>query len=237
MEINMIADMNTDNGSVLGTRVAGKLKCRPPDFQSLICKTEDTKIIRINPNGFNTSGMEIYKNESYSPYGLGHDTFQVNFNKEGVESYGLESSDDEASKWIIDMIRLITNQLSIGADLENRRSDEQFKKLENFTVGECETEFKISRKRINGEMKNDLRYKIIPTLTTKQFVYAADEEIEIEKRRNIQNCPRRKEYFFGTRYNKGIVLRDVYNNLVSCLFMKSKFFFYCFDYLLLCFNC
>lgn len=226
MEINMIAAMHSDNGSFLGTRMAGKLKCRPQDAQNLICKIVDTKIIRIHPKSFNTSGMDIYQNESYSPYGLGRDNFQVKFNKEGIETYILEKTDRPAEVWIIDMIRLITNQLSVGADLENRRNDEQFKKLENFTVGECETEFKISRKRIDSKLsQKELRYKIVSTLVSKQFDFSPDEKIEIEKRRNIQNCPRRKEYFFGTRYTKGIVLRDVYNNLVSeVIFLNFKSF-------------
>ncbi|XP_051162582.1 uncharacterized protein LOC127282409 isoform X1 [Leptopilina boulardi] len=219
MEINMIAAMNTDNGSILGTRVSGELKCRPhlSDTTILICRTEDTKIIRTYPNGFNTTGIEIFKNESYSPYGLGHDLYQVKFNNEGIENYGLESNNDDASKWIIDMIRLITNQLSIGFQLENRRNDEQFKKLENFTVGECETEFKISRKKQmnNNNNNNNGEPKIIPIFDQSKFIFGPYDEIEIEKRRNIQNCPRHKEYFFGTRYNKGIVLKDVYNKLIS----------------------
>ena len=218
--------MDMDNGSFLGTRMAGKLKCRPQDAQNLICKTEETKIIRIHPKGFNSSGMEIYQNESYSPYGLGRDNFQIKFNKEGIESYILENTDRPAQVWIIDMIRLIANQLSIGADLENRRNDEQFKKLENFTVGECETEFKITRKQIDSKQnQKELKFKIVSTLASKQFDFSPEEKIEIEKRRNIQNCPRRKEYFFGTRYNKGIVLRDVYNDLVSeFVFLNIKFF-------------
>ncbi|XP_033222323.1 uncharacterized protein LOC117176266 [Belonocnema kinseyi] len=228
MEINMIAAMHIDNGSFIGTRMAGKLKCRPKEPHNLICKIEDTKIIRVHPKGFNTSGMEIYQNESYSPYGVGRDNFLVKFNKEGIENYILEKTDRPAEVWIIDMIRLITNQLSIGADLENRRNDEQFKKLENFTVGECETEFKISRKRIVIKLsQKELKYKIISTLASKQFDFSPDEKIQIEKRRNIQNCHRRKEYFFGTRYTKGIVLRDVYNNLKSSssriVFSKDSF--------------
>lgn len=218
MEINMIAAMNTDNGATLGTRVSGELKCRPNDLNLLICRTEDTKIIRTHPNGFNTSGIEVPRNESYSPYGLGHDLFQVNFNNDGIESYSLESANDEASKWIIDMIRFITNQLSIGFVLDERRNDEQFKKLENFTIGECETEFKISRRKdVNNSNKGA---KFIPTFSQSKFIFDPLDEIEIEKRRNIQNCPRHKEYFFGTRYIKGIVLKDVYNKLVSYSFFK-----------------
>ncbi|XP_043475543.1 uncharacterized protein LOC122507091 [Leptopilina heterotoma] len=231
MEINMIAAMNTDNGATLGTRVSGELKCRPNDTNLLICRTEDTKIIRTHPNGFNTSGIEIPRNESYSPYGLGHDLFQVKFNNEGIESYSLESANDEASKWIIDMIRFITNQLSIGFVLDDRRNDEQFKKLENFTVGECETEFKISRRKdVNNNSNNNNNNKgpkIIPIFDQTKFIFGPFDEIEIEKRRNIQNCPRHKEYFFGTRYIKGIVLKDVYNKLMSS---TSRIKFSTFDF-------
>ena len=224
MEINMIAAMNMNNGTLLGTRMFGKLKCRPQDSRSLICRTDDTKIMKIKPKGFNTSEMEIFENDCCSPYGLGSDNFEVKFNENGITSYVLEDTNRPAQVWIIDMIRLITNQLSIGSDLENRRNDEQFKKLENFTVGECETEFKINRKRITKmENQKELKYKIVSILGSKQFDFSADEKIEIEKRRNIQNCPRRKEYFFGTRYNKGIVLRDVHNNLVSHVILLVHF--------------
>ena len=222
LEVNMIAAMNMDNGTLLGTRLSGKLKCRPhpQDSLSLICRTEDTRIIRIMPEGFYTSGLQVYKNESYSPMGIGRDNFQIKFNKEGIESYILEDTKRPSQVLIIDMIRLVANQLSIGADLEKQRFNNHFKKLENYTVGECETEFSISRKPIEEvESRRKMKYKLVSAFPEKKFDFTDDEKIEIEKKRNIDNCPRRKEYFFGTRYTMGIVLRDVFNDLVS-VFIK-----------------
>ena len=214
----MIAAMNMDNGTLLGTRMSGKLKCRPnpQNSLSLICKTENTNIIRIHPQGFHTSGLEVYKNISYAPIGLGRDQFQINFNKEGIENYILENTKRPSQAAVIDMIRLIANQLSIGADLEKQGFDNQFKKMENFTVGECETEFQVNRKPIEKrEIRRKMKYKIISAMTEKQFDFSDKERIEIKKRRNIEKCSRRKEYYFGTRYTLGIVIRDVFNDLVS----------------------
>lgn len=207
-----------DNGTLLGTRVEGKLKCRPhlEDSTSLICRTEDTKLIRIHPIGFYNSGFEIYKNESFAQFGISRDHFQIKFNKEGIESYILEDSKRPSEVFVADMIRLIANQLSIGVDWEKQRYETNFQKMENFTIGQCETEFTISRMPLEESIsRRKIKYKYFSTFPDKQFNFSEDEKLIIEKKRNIDNCPRKKEYFFGTRYIYGIVLRDVYNDLVS----------------------
>ncbi|XP_051162584.1 uncharacterized protein LOC127282409 isoform X3 [Leptopilina boulardi] len=216
LELNMIASMNNDNGTLLGTRVAGKLICRPKDLKNLICRTEETKIIRIHPEGFYTSDIDISKNDSYSLFGMGRDNFQIKFNRQGIENYIFDDTKRPSSEFVIDMIRLIANQLSIGADLEKQHYQGNFEKMENFTIGNCETNFQINRKPITeNESRRKMKYKLISIFSDKQFNFSEDEKLIIKKKRNIHNCLKKKEYFFGTRYTFGIVLRDVYNDLKS----------------------
>lgn len=218
LELNMVASMNEDNGTLLGTQVAGKLKCRPhlTDATSLICRTEETKIIRIHPKEFHISGIDIYKNESYSLFGMGRDNFQIKFNRHGIENYILEDAKRPSSDFVTDMIRLVANQLSIGADLEKEHYSNEFTRMENFTIGKCETNFSISRRPVReNESRRKMKYKLVSVFNDKLFNFSEDEKLIIGKRRNVHNCERRKEYFFGTRYTFGIVLRDVYNDLTS----------------------
>lgn len=204
----MLSYLDENNGEPLGTILRYKLICRPLKHDVLRCYISGANINLLKPHNISDDNNPKKINIVDVP-------FEIKFNQRGINSYIVEKTNPPVSLWELNMIRLIGNQLHIGIDLSNKMKN-TFREQENFTIGVCQADFKI--KRIIADDDNETNslvnshLELVPLIKVGKF---SNVSIEIEKKRNIDDCIRRTESFFGTRYILGIIHRDEQTKLVS----------------------
>lgn len=217
---SMIVDLDEDKGNYKGTSLVNKLKCRPKEPRSLVCRFEDSKFVRLSPRAFNAEETVPDADATFSPFGFGDDAhFEVKFNEKGIESYTFDNNTLSAVNDLSNMYRLIANQLSLGVTI----NDTLFRTMENFTIGECSVICKVSRhKPTNRTARRTFEISSLIDLDV------IDENVvEIVKERQLQDCIPHPVYFFGTRYTYGLVYRGTIEKLMFAssrmLISKSSF--------------
>ncbi|XP_057319398.1 uncharacterized protein LOC130663876 isoform X2 [Microplitis mediator] len=224
-EVKMITSLDSDKGQYLGTGLYSKLRCRPREPDVLRCKLDDTKITRLDvQGGFNPEKAKPAANETFRPFNAIPVPFEIKFNDRGIESYIIEKNEPSLPDYCVNMARLIANQLSIGADLSDEMRS-TYRSFENFTVGECDVDFKVTRlPNKDSEAIKDSKFELTPL---DKLGKLANEIMEIEKERNVKECLRCVRPFFGTRYTLGLVYRDVLSLIKSSVskivVSKNKF--------------
>ncbi|XP_023290174.1 uncharacterized protein LOC111673843 isoform X2 [Orussus abietinus] len=208
VQLNMVTGMNEGHHEYLGTRLITKMKCRPKEPDSLSCRYLDAKFTRLLPKDFDVLGAEPAKNATYVPFGIGPERFEVKFNERGIESFLVPRS---IAPWSVDMFKLIASQLSVGTNLG--RKEETFQIMENFTMGQCETRFKVIRR--DDEDQNGLRKARFKLQFLPELGVPSGQILEVEKKRNLRNCSPRAKYFFGTRFTYGLVPYTAIDHLTS----------------------
>lgn len=211
----MITMLEQDKGQPLGTGVYLQLKCRPRVPDILRCHIVDPKLTRLKPRAYDIDRAEPDPADNLRTMNIIKVPFEIKFNERGIDSYIVEETDPPLRSWSLNMAKLIANQLSIGTDLSDEMKS-NYRAIENFTIGECDTIFQVTRQPTEEIKKEDVTaFELVPLEKLGKFV---DESIEVVKKRNIQDCLRCVDVFFGTRYNLGLVLRDVLTKLV-CQFI------------------
>lgn len=209
--LKMITSLESDKGVKHGTVVNLSLICRSKEPDFLRCQLENTVISRLKPQGFDNGQ---FKNDDYNNYrsiNLINIPFEINFNKNGINYYTFDKPDDKnIPMFAVNMARLVGNQLNFGNDFsdEMRR---KFRGFENSTVGECQVDFDIIRQPLDDSDKLFSEYLLMPL---DKLGESNNEIISISKNRNLKNCLKYGEPFFGTRYTLGLILRDVQTKLV-----------------------
>ncbi|KAK0084167.1 hypothetical protein PV326_006379 [Microctonus aethiopoides] len=205
----MLSFLDENNGEPLGTILRYKLICRPLNHDILRCYISESNITLLKSRNIGDDNNSKKINIVNVP-------FEIKFNQRGINSYIVEKTNPPVSLWELNMIRLIGNQLHIGIDLSDEVKN-MFRAQENFTIGVCQVDFKI--KRILGDddyddetNSLDSNLELVPLIKVGKF---SNVSIEIEKKRNIDNCIRRTESFFGTRYILGIIHRDEQTTLTN----------------------
>ncbi|KAK2585200.1 hypothetical protein KPH14_009907 [Odynerus spinipes] len=195
---------------LLGTTLLTTLKCRPREPDNLNCHFEDAKIGRLSPKKFKFEEiLRAAENASYRPYGFSEANFEIKFNRNGIDGYIFEKDERLMGQFLVDMFRMIANQLSVGTSVEGKA--ESFREKENFTMGECPAEYKITRSEIDGHCQKK-KLNLVALIDSQ----LNDEEIlRIERQRVLDECLPRDLCYFGTRYTYGVVLGGHTDKLVS----------------------
>lgn len=209
----MITSLEQDEGSPLGTGVYIDLKCRPREPDILRCQLVNSTITRLKPLSFSVDDAEPSSNDTHRYFNILKSPFEIKFNEKGIESFITERKYSPVP-WSINEIRLITSQMSMGVDLSD--SNPASKAMENFTIGECEVDFKITLDPIAEEKKpGNFELSLLGKLAE-----SSGQTITVTKRRNVKECIRCIQPFFGSRYTLGLVLRDVLTKLVNINYMN-----------------
>lgn len=216
----MIVDLDQDKGNYKGTSLVNKLKCRPKEPGSLVCRFEDSKFVRLSPRAFNAEETVPDSDASFSTFGFGDDTFfEIQFNGKGIEQYAFSNGSLSAVDDLANMYRMVANQLSLGVTIK----DTFFRTMENFTIGECSVICKVSR----NKPANRTAHKKFEISSLIDLDIIDEDVVEIVKERQLQDCIPHPVYQFGTRYTYGLVYRGTVEKLTFAssrmLISKSSF--------------
>ncbi|XP_015109372.1 uncharacterized protein LOC107036139 [Diachasma alloeum] len=207
----MITSLEQDMGKALGTGVYFNLTCRPREPDVLRCRLLNTTITRLKPQGFSVDNAEPDSNDTHRVFNIIKVPFEVKFNERGIDTFITEGKD--APVWSINQVGLITSQLNIGID-DYYELGSTHKARENFTVGECEVNFTITRQQIAEHKQGNNDFKLIPLGKLEKL---AGGSILVNKERHVKDCIRCVEPFFGSRYTLGLLLRDVITKLKTSI--------------------
>ena len=163
------------------------LRCRPKETNALSCHLENPeshKSTYDKSKGINTTEVKRYP--------LSQDQFEVKFNSTGVKDLVVQKN---ISIWSLNIIKSFVNQLSIGANLSEKQTQETFEAKENSTIGECKVNFKITHKPREQKETNKAAPFILDVLPLPDKVSKGN--VEIEKTRNLKDCTNFVNYLWG----------------------------------------
>ncbi|XP_053973570.1 uncharacterized protein LOC128873767 [Hylaeus volcanicus] len=172
--------------------MASKLICQPKSHNHhvLSCHFSDSKA-----NSFVTEVLDpTIPGQPTSPvsrqtaYEMYPDQFEIKFTEQGIDSLVVNENIQPRE---LDMIRVVVDQLNIGA-LTDDYAD-AFEAMENYTQGECQTIFRITRNAIHRELDEDREY-VLETV----YGLSEDQLLQIRKIRNLHMCLHNVPYFFGS---------------------------------------
>lgn len=129
--VNMTYVMKSDPMEPTGTiQLISTVKCRPKILDSLLCRME------------NSTTMMLFKNDNTTRQIDTEQLFEIKFNERGVQGLLIESP---SRNEVVNFIRKIANQFSLGVDMKRKISMPQFMARENTSMGNCATMYKITR--------------------------------------------------------------------------------------------
>lgn len=177
VDFNVTFPNYPDNTKSIGFHAM--LKCRPQGFDVLNCFLDNSRM------AFKDSDM--YKeDESYRI----NELFLIKFDRRGVRHLMVSP---RLTPWQLGVLRTIANQLNFGVDLLDK-SNSTFNDIERSYIGECDSFVNISREVRDIERPpGKENFEII---SMAGFRKRHNEVVEIEKRRNLENCIHRNEYMF-----------------------------------------
>ncbi|XP_066591898.1 uncharacterized protein [Prorops nasuta] len=194
-----LADGDPNNQNYLVSSMTASLKCRPKPQEDdrLVCQLKDA-IVRKTP--IRSTGVIITIRQVDWP-------FEIQFSKRGVESIMVQTP---ISNWMLNIIRSIAGQLSIGIDLHDVKNfSTPIKAKENFVFGQCLVTYNISQYFVSMLVKDfrqlerkleQFRPIIIPLEKTPVGWIQS-----IVKTRNPSKCEKHSEQLFGGFANAGLM--------------------------------
>ncbi|XP_072766466.1 uncharacterized protein [Anoplolepis gracilipes] len=177
--------IKTDPHEPVGTMtLISKLKCRPKAVDNLFCHLQNSTIVNLGRDRNTTREVETEQ------------IFEIKFNERGgVEGLIIEPP---SRMEVVNVLRKIANQFSIGVDRHKIERMSQFMARENSSMGNCATVYRITR----GELKTntvkeeniDFQLNVLPmTNDTKPI-----SNLSIEKSRmGCINPPRYVDFSSG----------------------------------------
>ncbi|XP_023290162.1 uncharacterized protein LOC105699708 isoform X2 [Orussus abietinus] len=168
------------------------LKCQPKGTSTLSCHLEGPEM--TNLESYISEGTRVVTYESSETLDIGEEAFEMNFDRNGVESLLVDKS---VSPWTLGIIRLIAGQLHVGADLANR-PDGVFEDREVGYAGDCATTFDITRYACDRVGSSESWEKPDFVLVLPDVVVPEGNVLEIEKTRHMDRCRYRSDYVFGS---------------------------------------
>ncbi|XP_011298479.1 uncharacterized protein [Fopius arisanus] len=220
--LKMITSLEKDMGTALGTGVYFNLTCRPREPDVLRCQLSNTTITRLRVQAFSIDPAETDPNDTPRVFSITKSPFEIKFNERGIESFITERK-DAPIPWSINEIGLIASQLSVGIDSSDELGS-SYKSVENFTMGECDFNYTITRQTIDEDSRGTRDFSLSPLGKLEKF---SGESIIVTKERDFDGCSRCFEPFFGSRYTLGLLLRDVITKLktsTSRIFISKQHF-------------
>lgn len=130
--VNMTYVIKSDPTEPVGTlQLISSVKCRPkvPENSLLCCLQNSTTMVSVKKDN-TTRELETEQ------------MFEIKFNERGVESLLVETP---TRMEVVNFIRKIANQLSVGADMKRKIDMSQFMARENTSMGDCATMYRITR--------------------------------------------------------------------------------------------
>ncbi|XP_017876913.1 uncharacterized protein LOC108623116 [Ceratina calcarata] len=140
--INTVKNLTTDEDEPKGSSMNAMLKCQPKEPDRLQCHFEDAKIAIPSEVAITSKNVE---------FDMGNVTFEIKFKETGIEFFEFENGEKQATDDITDLYRLVANHLNVWAKTTlagkapaTTYKSQDVKMTENFTIGECRAETKIS---------------------------------------------------------------------------------------------
>lgn len=119
---------------VSNMQLISTVKCRPKVSEnSLLCCLQNS-----------TTTMSMKKDNTTREINT-EQMFEIKFNERGVESLLIEPP---SRMEVVNFIRKIANQLSVGADMKRKIGMSQFMARENTSMGDCATMYRITREEL-----------------------------------------------------------------------------------------
>ncbi|XP_011136044.1 uncharacterized protein LOC105181155 [Harpegnathos saltator] len=133
--VNMTYVIKSDPAEPAGTmQLMSSVKCQPKVSEnSLLCRLR------------NSTTMMSLRKDNTSREVETEQMFEIKFNERGVESLLIEPP---SRMEVVNFIRKIANQLSVGADMKRKIGMPQFMARENTSMGDCATMYRITREEL-----------------------------------------------------------------------------------------
>ncbi|XP_029165795.1 uncharacterized protein LOC114936688 [Nylanderia fulva] len=136
-DLNMTYMIKTDPHEPVETMtLISKLNCRPKSADNLFCHLQNSTIVNFGRNPNTTREVETEQ------------MFEIKFSERGVEGLTIEPP---SRMEVVNILRKIANQFSIGVDWRKIERISQFMARENSSMGNCATVYRIRR----GELKTN----------------------------------------------------------------------------------
>ncbi|XP_003700877.2 uncharacterized protein LOC100880593 [Megachile rotundata] len=177
-----------EEGSYVSIRlnVTSKLVCQPKGFHVLSCHFRDSKADSYVTETLDPGIPEVPV--SQEAYEINQDQFEIKFSEQGLDSLVVNENIQPRE---LDMIRVIVDQLNIGVLPGKYR--ETLMALENYTLGECMTDFDVDRNVLDYPTHLNSDYQLLTMFKVKD-----GQVLQIRKRRHLHMCMHRVPYFFGS---------------------------------------
>ncbi|XP_032673326.1 uncharacterized protein LOC116845110 isoform X3 [Odontomachus brunneus] len=221
--VNMTYVIKSDPTEPVGNmQLISAMKCRPKVAEnSLLCILQNsTTIMSLEKDNTRTTTREI-KTEQM---------FEIKFNERGVESLLIEPP---SRMEVVNFIRKIANQLSVGTDMKRKIGMSQFMARENTSMGNCATMYKITREELPETLDTlkvwehaDIKLVVLPMADARPGT-----TLTIEKSRmGCINSPRYVDFtigilkmgrFFSKIYVDGVSGFETYTELDGKLRTES----------------
>lgn len=175
VNMNYESSAEKNQPAIYNLNLTSIMKCQAKNTNILSCSLEKKRSILLD-----------LKHDTYfDRVQTGKESFEIRFDKYGVDSIRVSSMIDESE---YGLIKLIVSQLNIGTDLRSHRSSLIFLDKENSTAGSCDTLFTVTQfpcKESNFTMTDYENFKMRTIL----YDFLSDA-IVLRKRRNVRKCER-----------------------------------------------
>lgn len=179
--------LNKSNNREGNAGLAFNLKCRP---HTTILKCHIPVDIFYSPS---TDPVHMVEYNNFTPSSLDFSKirYRMSFDINGVMEYRLLTEDVVNRATLLDMYRLIGDQLSIGTDVRSKGLE--FNTTENSIIGTCPTLYKIFRQ----SSSNANNFKLHSLINSPDFKLKGDESLHISKHRHVDDCFPQHGYILG----------------------------------------
>ncbi|KAK2585201.1 hypothetical protein KPH14_009908 [Odynerus spinipes] len=203
VEIDTINRDGRDGATTKAFDIGSTLKCRPRVPDTLNCRFEAARMAVFE------KGLLDLAQDTVEDLWVDEEPFEIKFDKNGIAQLIVTRS---MEPWTVDMIRAIVNQLNVGVDLR-KRPDGIFVAKERSFLGECGSTIELSRSISQDRWKDD-KLEIVPMPGLEK---ASGEILQIEKRRDLNDCGRKEDYFFASKSGYTLLHRDTTTTIKSSL--------------------
>lgn len=187
-DLNMTYIIKTDPHEPVETMtLISKLECRPKQADDLFCHLQNSTIVNFGRNANRTREVETEQ------------MFEIKFSERGVEGLIIEPP---SRMEVVNILRKIANQFSVGVDWRKIERISQFMARENSSMGNCATVYRIRRGEPkanaieDGRIDDDFRF-VAPTMAADDDAKPASNLLIEKSRMGCINPPRYVDFSPG----------------------------------------
>lgn len=211
--INTVANLTTDENEHRGSSLNAMLKCQPKEPDRLQCRFENASIAKLSLREFKPEAAIAPENVEYRKFGMGNMTFEIKFKETGIEFYEFENGEKQED--LVDLYRLVANHLNVWAKTTlagqapaTTYKSQDVKMTENFTIGECRADTKISHQEQGNQT---FRSGVWIDWYNKNL--KSNPVIEVTKEVLLNSCLAQPVYRLHTRHVFGVILQETNQTL------------------------